>query len=243
MSKTRTKDPQPIRQPATGDEMPLVESIYCNVCPADVERVEYNYINSLPDPDSIYNINAFIGLLFVLHREVIKPAISNPTEPKPGVKGYNIQVLDSIFFNIFIPLIAKYRIIPTMGLFYYLTGLDSSVTCRWNKGNSNNIYNSVNDIDNSVSNVSNDENNNINRYSYYQKWSNYIEQWILSDATNRANIGSIFCLKAVYGYNDAQTIRIEQAGEVLPTISAKQLERIGAGDAATLPELPETPSE
>lgn len=219
-------------------ESPVVQTKYGTIYPADVERVEYNYINSLPDPNSIYNINSFIGLLFLLHREVIKPVMLKPGEVRPGTRGYDIRVLDIIFYNIFIPLIAKYHITPTIGMFMYLIGIDSSLIDTWKK-KSNNIYSDSNDIDNiCISNGysnSNSDDNNYSKYSYYLKWSNYIEQWILGNVVNTNSIGGMFALKAVYGYSDAQTIRIE-AQETRPAINAAQLDRI-AGEAATPPQI------
>lgn len=224
--------------PAAAAESPVVQTKYGTIYPADVERVEYNYINSLPDPDSIYNINSFIGLLFLLHREVIKPVMLKPGEVRPGTRGYDIRVLDIIFYNIFIPLIAKYHITPTIGMFMYLIGIDTSLIDTWKK-KSNNIYSDSNDIDNiCISNGysnSNGNDSNYSKYSYYLKWSNYIEQWILGNVVNTNSIGGMFALKAVYGYSDAQTIRIE-AQETRPAINAAQLDRI-AGEAATPPQI------
>lgn len=225
--------------PAAAAESPVVKTKYGTIYPADVERVEYNYIQSLPDPDSIYNINSFIGLLFILHREIIKPVMLKPGEVRPGTRGYDIRVLDIIFYNIFIPLIAKYHITPTIGMFMYLIGIDSSLIDTWKK-KSNNIYSDSNDIDNicnsnDYSNSCYSMNNNYTKYSYYIKWSNYIEQWILGNVVNTNSIGGMFALKAVYGYSDAQTIRIE-AQETRPAINAAQLERI-AGEAATPPQI------
>jgi len=224
--------------PAAAAESPVVQTKYGTIYPADVERVEYNYIQSLPDPDSIYNINSFIGLLFILHREIIKPVMLKPGEVRPGTRGYDIRVLDIIFYNIFIPLIAKYHITPTIGMFMYLIGIDSSLIDTWKK-KSNNIYSDSNDINNiCISNDysnSNSDDNNYSKYSYYLKWSNYIEQWILGNVVNTNSIGGMFALKAVYGYSDAQTIRIE-AQETRPTINAAQLDRI-AGEAAAPPQI------
>lgn len=224
--------------PAAAAESPVVQTKYGTIYPADVERVEYNYIQSLPDPDSIYNINSFIGLLFILHREIIKPVMLKPGEVRPGTRGYDIRVLDIIFYNIFIPLIAKYHITPTIGMFTYLIGIDSSLIDTWKK-KSNNIYSDSNDINNiCISNDysnSNSDDNNYSKYSYYLKWSNYIEQWILGNVVNTNSIGGMFALKAVYGYSDAQTIRLE-AQETRPAINAAQLDRI-AGEAAAPPEI------
>ena len=213
---------------ATAAESPVVQTKYGTIYPADVERVEYNYIQSLPDPDSIYNINAFIGLLFRLNREVVAPALKRPGDRAPGCKGYDIHAMDSIFYNVFIPLITKYRITPTIGLFMYLVGLTSAIIDNWKKNIDNTIYSDI-----KTSNL--EDNSNYTKLTYYRKWSNYIEQWILGNVVNTNSIGGMFALKAVYGYSDAQTIRIE-AQETRPAINAAQLDRI-AGEAATPPEI------
>ena len=237
--RSRSQYRAPIRATAGAGEAPLIETKYANIYPADIERVEENYIQSLPDPDSIYNINAFIGLLFKLHREVIAPALKRPGDRNTGAKGYSIETMNEVFYYVFIPLISKYRITPTIGMFMYLIGIDSSLIDTWKKNSSNSI-----DIDNSDSNIdicgsSNTCNlssrSNIDKYSCYRKWNNYIEQWILGNVTNTNSIGGMFTLKTVYGYTEAQTIRIE-AQETRPAINAAQLDRI-AGEAAAPPEI------
>ena len=235
--RSRSQYRAPIRATAGATEAPLIETKYANIYPADIERVEENYIASLPDPDSIYNINAFIGLLFRLHREVVAPALKRPGETNPGCKGYDIQSMDSVFYNVFIPLIAKYRITPTIGLFMYLTGLTSAVIDNWKKNIDNTIYS---DNDNNIdihSTTYSDSvrvKNNYTKLTYYQKWNNYIEQWILGNVTNTNSIGGMFTLKAVYGYSDAQTIRVEPT-TTAPAISEAQLTAI-ATNAAQLPD-------
>ena len=228
----------PIRATAGAGEAPLIETKYADIYPADIERVEENYIASLPDPDSIYNINAFIGLLFRLHREVIAPALKRPGTANPGCKGYDIQAMDSVFYNVFIPLIAKYRITPTIGLFMYLTGLTTAIIDNWKKNIDNTIYsdNDSNiDIHSTTYSDSVRAKNNYTKLTFYQKWNNYIEQWILGNVTNTGSIGGMFHLKTVYGYTEAQTIRLETQ-ETRPAINAAQLDRI-AGEAAAPPQI------
>ena len=98
-----------------------------------------------------------------------------------------------------------------------------------------NIYTDNNDIYDSNDSSNNIAFNNYNKLTYYQKWNNYIEQWILGNVTNTNSIGGMFTLKAVYGYSDAQTIRLE-AQETRPAINAAQLDRI-AGEAAAPPQI------
>jgi len=233
--RSRSQYRAPIRATAGAGEAPLIETKYANIYPADIERVEENYIASLPDPESIYNINAFIGLLFRLHREVVAPALKRPGDIKTGAKGYDINAMNEIFYHVFIPLISKYRITPTIGMFMYLIGIDSSIVDRWKKPSNNSIDIDNIDIYDSSNNCNVSSKSNIDKYSIYRKWSNYIEQWILGNVVNTNSIGGMFTLKAVYGYSDAQTIRIE-AQETRPAINAAQLDRI-AEEAATPPQI------
>lgn len=219
-------------------EPPIIETKYASIYPADIERIEYNYINKLPNENDIYNVNTFIGLLFELQKEVIKPALMKPTDKEPGLKGYNMQDLDSIFYNIFIPLIAKYRITPTIGLFSFISGVTVNTMKKWKYNsidNDNDIYIN-NNMDNDIDCSSNDRiNNNINRLSYYTKWNSYIEGWILSHTLNTSSVGGMFTLKAVYGYSDQSPVRVE-VSQIAPKISEKQLETI-TGDAAQMPQI------
>jgi hypothetical protein len=233
--RSRSQYRAPIRSTAGAGEAPLIETKYANIYPADIERVEENYIQSLPDPDSIYNINAFIGLLFRLNREVVAPALKRPGDIKTGAKGYDINAMNEIFYHVFIPLISKYRITPTIGMFMYLIGIDSSVVDRWKKPSNTSIDIDNIDIYDSSNNCNVSSKSNIDKYSIYRKWNSYIEQWILGNVVNTNSIGGMFALKAVYGYSDAQTIRIE-AQETRPAINAAQLDRI-AGEAATPPQI------
>ena len=120
----------------------------------------------------------------------------------------------------------------------YLTGLTTAIIDNWKKNIDNTIYSDNDSNINIYSDIKSSNtvgNNNYTKLSYYTKWNNYIEQWILGNVTNTNSIGGMFALKAVYGYSDAQTIRIE-AQETRPAINAAQLDRI-AGEAATPPEI------
>ena len=120
----------------------------------------------------------------------------------------------------------------------YLTGLTTAIIDNWKKNIDNTIYSDNDSNINIYSDIKSSnsvENNNYTKLSYYTKWNNYIEQWILGNVTNTNSIGGMFTLKAVYGYSDAQTIRIE-AQETRPAINAAQLDRI-AGEAAAPPQI------
>jgi hypothetical protein len=117
----------------------------------------------------------------------------------------------------------------------YLIGIDSSVVDRWKKPSNTSIDIDNIDIYDSSNNCNVSSKSNIDKYSIYRKWNSYIEQWILGNVTNTGSIGGMFHLKTVYGYTEAQTIRIE-AQETRPAINAAQLDRI-AGEAATPPQI------
>ena len=117
----------------------------------------------------------------------------------------------------------------------YLIGIDSSVVDRWKKPSNTSIDIDNIDIYDSSNNCNLSSKSNIDKYSIYRKWNSYIEQWILGNVTNTGSIGGMFHLKTVYGYTEAQTIRIE-AQETRPAINAAQLDRI-AGEATAPPEI------
>ena len=120
----------------------------------------------------------------------------------------------------------------------YLTGLTTAIIDNWKKNIDNTIYSDNDSNINIYSDIKSSnllENSNYTKLTYYRKWSNYIEQWILGNVVNTNSIGGMFALKAVYGYSDAQTIRIE-AQETRPSINAAQLDRI-AGEAAAPPQI------
>ena len=67
---------------------------------------------------------------------------------------------------------------------------------------------------------------NINTLRIIKNWLNVCESNNLSNVMDHNSIGSMFVLKSVYGYTEAQTVRIE-AGQTTPKIDETQIQKIG----------------
>ena len=181
---------------------------------SDIDFYCQEYIDNLPDEQLIYKTPTFTGLLEYLYRKVIKNVVIK------DYTGYDYNLLDNIFYNIYIPLTAKYGFTPSIIQFCTLVKIDNS--------NLTDVKNGLRRKDNTTVNK--------NSQQKVKKWYSTCESALFSRAVDTNSIGSIFALKSVYQYNDSQTIRIEQdtmpQHESAAEISAKYA-------SATLPEKPQ----
>lgn len=93
----------------------------------------------------------------------------------------NIETLDSLFKNIYIPFTVKYGIIPKISDFCLFTGINpDSIYALFNNNSNNKARNIIN------------------------SWYSYTERSIVDSLIDSpgSNINSIFILKACYGYSD-----------------------------------------
>ena len=65
---------------------------------SDIDLYCQEYIDNLPDEQLIYKTPTFTGLLEYLYRKVIKNVVIK------DYSGYDYNLLDNIFYNIYIPL-------------------------------------------------------------------------------------------------------------------------------------------
>ena len=181
---------------------------------SDIDLYCQEYIDNLPDEQLIYKTPTFTGLLEYLYRKVIKNVVIK------DYSGYDYNVLDNIFYNIYIPLTAKYGFTPSIIQFCTLVKIDNS--------NLTDVKNGLRRKDNTTVNQ--------NSQQKVKKWYSTCESALFSRAVDTNSIGSIFALKSVYQYNDSQTIRIEQ--DITPTHeSAAEISARYA--SASLPEKPQ----
>ena len=181
---------------------------------SDIDLYCQEYIDNLPDEQLIYKTPTFTGLLEYLYRKVIKNIVVK------DYTGYDYNVLDNIFYNIYIPLTGKYGFTPTVIQFCTLVKIDNA---------------NISDIKNGVYRTSGIEAKK-EKTQTVKRWYNTCESALLSRAVDNNSIGSIFALKSVYQYNDSQTIRIEQ--DTTPTHeSAAEISARYA--SASLPEKPQ----
>lgn len=179
----------------------------------DIELLCDEYINSLPDESMIYKSAVFIGLLEFIYKRLLKNII-----PKNEYDS-NLELLDNIFYNIFIPLCLKYNITPTMILFSSFCHVSYNNLIEIKKGFRNNGQ-KVKFLDSEI----------------VKNWSNFIESGLLLKTVNEQSVGSMFALKAIYQYREANTLTIESNTQV----THETPDEIAARHSnAQLPEKPE----
>ena len=162
------------------------------------------YISRLPDSNSIYKSAVFAGMLRYIYYHKLKYVIETDKVNR-NAKQNNYKLLDDIFYNIYIYLCSLYNIVPSIIQFCVLVDIDNTTVSDINKG----IFRS-----------NGSKANEVNTQTV-KKWYAVCESMLLSKAQNESSIGSIFALKANYGYRD----NFQQV-EILPTQQTQTAEQI-----------------
>ena len=148
---------------------------------SDIELIESEYIESLPDESLIYKSNCFNGLLLKIYQTVLVNILP---------KGYRNDyiLLNDIFYKVYLPLCFRYNISPTIIQFCsVLTGIDNTNISDIKNGVFRNGY-PVKDV---------------NATQIVKSWYAVCESGLLSRAVNDNSIGAIFSLKSLYAYTEA----------------------------------------
>lgn len=182
----------------------------------DINLLCDEYINSLPAPDMIYKSACFNGLLDYIYRQCLKRIINIS---KNNGK-YNYTVLDNIFNDIYLPLCYRYNITPTVIQFTSLVKIDNAHLSDLRSG----VYRT------SSANV------NPSTTQIVKTWYKACESATIGKVLNESSIGGMFIAKAVYGYSDAQTIKLETVDNDMHETAAEIAAR---HDTELLPEMPE----
>lgn len=191
-------------------EYTLVKSERGSITETDLREVIEEYVARLPDPELVYKKSiTFEGMIRYIHTRLIKQVL--PTNSR-----YDYNLLDSIFNYIYIPLCSIYGFQPNIILFTILCDIDYVYVSKLGNGH---IHGKP--LDSTL-------------YGLVRKWSNICESGLYSNVANHNSVGSMFLLKAVYGYQEQQTIRVETA-DTSPAMDSRQ---IAAGIAEDLPLLP-----
>lgn len=170
---------------------------------SQVEYYSDEYISTLKNPELINKKTlCFTGLLQYVFNRLVVPII-----PKQSENDYIL--LDSIFNKIYIPMCYQYGYMPNLYTFLYITKQDIQY-----------IKTLINGYHDNGSRV------NINIVRIIKNWLNVCESNNLSNVMDHNSIGSMFVLKSVYGYTEAQTVRIE-AGQTTPKIDEMQIQKMG----------------
>lgn len=172
---------------------------------SDIQVLCDEYIESLPNQDMIYKTAVYNGLLEFLYKRLIKNIIKSDKDIT--THSYDYQILDNIFYGIYIPLCSRYDKTPTILQF-------TSTLCHIDNGN-------ITDIKNGVYRSNGSKVNPVNTQTV-TKWFNTCESALYGRAIECNSIGAIFGLKAAHGWRDNQTITIEQAA-ALPHETPEQI--------------------
>ena len=154
---------------------------------SDVNMIESEYIESLPDQSLIFKSSCFNGLLNLIYDRFLKNILRKD-------KRIDYQLSNAVFDNIYIPLCTRYNICPTVLQFVTIM---LHIPIEHITDIKNGIYRS------NGSEVTKSHTQAIKR------WYSVTESIMLGKAVNESSIGSIFGLKAVYGYSDQSPIQLE----------------------------------
>lgn len=198
-------------------ENPIVAYQGIEIYGSDVEIVCQDYIDRLPDINMIYTKSAiFLGMLDSVYKRVLKPLIYNPEQVK---QQHNYKLLDDIFYAVYCPICFRFNKTPTIVGFCSLVGLDQSKLYEIKTG----VYHDGSKV-------------NITTCRLITKWYSTCEAALVNKTVDENGIGSMFLLKAKYGYRDNQTLTIETGSKMVHETAAEIAERYAN---TRLPEKPE----
>lgn len=170
---------------------------------SDIDVLCDEYIKSLPDQSMIYKSAVFAGMLDYIYKHVLKDITRSDNN------YIDFPVINEIFYNIYIPLCYRFDKVPTMLQFSVLVNVSNT---------------HLTDIKNGTYRA---DGSRVNRETnqMVKKWYDVCESALLGKAIGESSIGSIFALKAVFGYKEQQSIMIENqqqlAHETPEQIAAK----------------------
>lgn len=183
----------------------------------DIAVLCEQYINSLPNPDNIYKSNTFKGLLDYIYRHYLKD-IDLRCKDKSNTNNY--ELLDKLFFDLYLPLVYKYNNSPSV--------LGFCTMCHISAENISDIRNGVYRSGYPV----NSQNSQI-----VKKWYQVTESSLFDKAVNESSVGSIFLLKSKFSYRE--TAPLIEVSNVEQVDSPEQIAARHAQAALNMPEKPD----
>lgn len=177
----------------------------------DIELYTDEYINALSDSTLIYKTMAFNGLLHYIYMKVFKYKDNTVRyNNKRSVIDYNNTYIINDLINIYVDLCFKYNHIPTILGFSVFTGIDNTTINDWLNSNTR--------VNNDVVEVM-EKGKPLTHFQTAKRLKDICEHALLSNTVENNSIGSIFALKANYGYTDTPTTQvITDNKEPLPAI-------------------------
>lgn len=180
----------------------------------ELEKHINNYIDTLNNPDDIYNksTKAFNGLLLYLYRNLIRYII-----PDTWNNDYNLY--NDIFYKLYIPLSYRYNRVCSINLFCILIGVDYNYFYDIKTGTYKNTGIIVNP-------------NNVN---IIKNWINFCNSELIEDVVTTNGIGSMFRAK-VHGFREDNNTSVNITINT-PQLNETQLQKLAA---AAIPEVPDS---
>ena len=179
----------------------------------DIDILCDEYINSLMDPETIYKSVVFSGMLNYIYQNKLKFII-------PDTYNNDYKLLNDIFYNIYLDLCTRYNICPTIIQFCTLVHIDNDNLTYIRRG----IYNDGSKV-------------NSDTLGTVKNWYSICESALLGRAVNENGIGSIFALKANYGYRDNDQIQQLESKQDNSVTAAEIVDRYRDTEKPVLPML------
>lgn len=183
----------------------------------DIAVLCEQYINSLPNPDNIYKSNTFKGLLDYIYRHYLKDI---DITSKDKANAHNYQLLDKLFFDLYLPLVYKYNNSPSV--------LGFCTMCHISAEHISSVANGLYRDGSRV----NSQNSQI-----VKKWYQVTESSLFDKAVNESSVGSIFLLKSKFSYRE--TAPLIEVSNVEQVDSPEQIAARHAQAALNMPEKPD----
>lgn len=142
----------------------------------DIYRLVDEYIDTELDGDVESVTDNFVAMIFYIADNIQKPS------------NDNIKLLDNLF-SIYIRLCAKYKVLPTLEVFSFLTGIHRSTFTDWSNG----LYR-VNSAHGTT----------------VKKWFDICKSFTLNRLHNQTgtNANLIFVAKAAYGMAETAPVQV-----------------------------------
>ena len=195
----------------------LVTTDNGNITEYDIQECIDRYIDTLKDPNDIYNNKtmSFNGLLRFIYNTKLKHIVKHSND-----HDYNYPVLDSIFTSIYLPLCYKFNHVPSVSNYCnHLINIYIS-----------NIY----DIRTGLYRPDYTAKVNPITRSYITKWDEMCDTDLVDYIVHTNSIGGIFRAKTK-GFREEQPIKLEISVQA-PTLDTKQLDRIANTETPILPD-------
>ena len=183
----------------------------------DIAVLCEQYINSLPNPDNIYKSNTFKGLLDYIYRHYLKDI---DITSKDKANAHNYQLLDKLFFDLYLPLVYKYNNSPSV--------LGFCTMCHISAEHISSVANGLYRDGSRV----NSQNSQI-----VKKWYQVTESSLFDKAVNESSVGSIFLLKSKFSYRE--TAPLIEVSNVEQIDSPEQIAARHAQAALNMPKKPD----